>query len=106
MFIVSDYWNHCLKVFDSSGKCFHKFGEKGKADGQFSFPWNLCVEKYGNRQNVLVCDSFNGRIQQFTLDGCFTGKTVTQLGPAHVGVAQDGRILVCDSVSKKIYVLK
>ena len=54
MFIVSERWNHCLKVFDSSGKFFYKIGEKDEADGQFSGPWGLCVEKYGNRQNLLV----------------------------------------------------
>ena len=54
MFIVSDCCNNCLKVFDSSGKFLYKIGEAGKADGQLSRPWGLCVEKYGNRQNLLV----------------------------------------------------
>ena len=78
MFIVSDYWNNSLKVFDISGTFLYKIGKEGEADGQLSCPWGLCVEKYGNRQNILVCDS-NGRIQQFTVEGCFTGKTVTTL---------------------------
>ena len=47
MFIVSDVGNHYLKVFNSSGKFMYKIGEKGKADGQLSSPWGLCVEKYG-----------------------------------------------------------
>jgi hypothetical protein len=38
MIIVSDSSNHCLKVFDGSGKFLYKIGEKGKADGQLSFP--------------------------------------------------------------------
>ena len=108
MFIVSDNWNHCLKVFsDSSGKFLYKIGERGKADGQLSYPWGLCVEKYGNRQNLLVCDRCNGRIQQFTLEGCFTGKTVTGLQkPMHMATTPDGRILVSDFATKKIFVLK
>ena len=55
-FIVSDSENHCLKVFDKKGKFLYKIGEKGEADGQFSSPWGLCVEKYGDHQNLLVCD--------------------------------------------------
>ena len=107
MFIVSDYWNHSLKVFDSSGKFLYKFGKEGEADGQFRYPWGLCVEKYGNRQNLLVCDRNNGRIQQFTVEGCFTGKTVTALeNPLHIATTPDGRILVSDNETKKIYLLK
>ncbi|XP_078346145.1 E3 ubiquitin-protein ligase TRIM45-like [Oculina patagonica] len=107
MFIVSDYWNGCLKVFDSSGTFLYKIGEKGKADGQLSYPWGLCVEKYGNRQNLLVCDLGNGRIQQFTVEGCFTGKTVTGLQePRYIATTPDGRILVSDYKARKIYVLK
>ncbi|KAL9957023.1 hypothetical protein ACROYT_G038606 [Oculina patagonica] len=107
MFIVSDNLNHCLKVFDSSGKFLYKIGEEGKADGQFFNPWGFCAEKYGNRRNLLVCDRDNGRIQQFTVEGCFTGKTVSGLqDPLYIATTPDGRILVSDCKAKKIYVLK
>ena len=106
MFIVFDCCNHCLKVFDSSGKFLYKIGEAGKADGQLSRPWGLCVEKYGNRQNLLVCDWINGRIQQFTVEGRFTGKTVTKLQiPKAIATTPDGRIFV-SAVNKAVYVLK
>ena len=107
MFIVTDYWNHSLKVFDSSGTFLYTIGAKGEADEQISHPWSLCIEKYGNRENLLVCDSKNGRIQQFTVDGCFTGKTVTGLQyPVHIATTPDGRILVLDYKTKTYYVLK
>jgi len=107
MFIVSDCFNNSLKVFDSSGKFLYKIGQTGEADGQLSRPWGLCVEQYGNRQNLLVCDRLNGRIQQFTLEGCFTGKTITALqNPLHIATTPDGRILVSGYTTKKIYVLK
>ena len=107
MFIVSDRGNNSLKVFDSSGKFLNKIGKEGKAEGQFLGPWGLCVEKYGNRQNLLVCDRNNGRIQQFTVEGCFTGKTVTAVEtPIYIATTPEGRILVSDYNTKKIYVLK
>ena len=106
-FIVSDSGNHCLKVFGKAGKFLYKIGEEGEADGQFSYPWGLCVEKYGDHQSLLVCDRDNGRIQQFTMEGRFIGKTVLRLGdPNAIATTPDGRILVCDCKDKSIYVLK
>ena len=106
-FIVSDSGNHCLKVFGKAGKFLYKIGEEGEADGQFSYPWGLCVEKYGDHQCLLVCDRDNGRIQQFTMEGRFIGKTVLRLGdPNAIATTPDGRILVCDCKDKSIYVLK
>ena len=105
--IVSDFGDECLKVFDKSGKFLYKIGEKGEADGQFLFPWGLCVEKYDDHQNLLVCDRNNGRIQQFTMEGRFIGKTVIWLrDPKAMATTPDGRILICDYTDKKIYILK
>ena len=105
--IVSDSLNNSLKVFDSSGTFLYRIGETGNADGQLSCPWGLCVEKYGNRENLLVCDKNNGRIQQFTVEGHFTGKTVTGLQhPLYIATTPDGHILVSDYIAKKIYVLR
>ena len=106
-FIVSDRGNDCLKVFDESGKFLHKIGEEGEADGQFFSPCGLCVQKYGHHQYLLVCDANNKRIQQFTMDGRFIGKTVTKLiEPIAIATTPDGRFLVSDYEDKKIHILK
>ena len=106
-FIVSDSGNHCLKLFDKSGKFLYEIGEEGEADGQFASPWGLCVEKYGDHQNLLVCDRENERIQQFTMEGRFSGKTVIKLkDPRAIATTPDGRILVCDWGGEKIHILK
>ena len=106
-FIVSDSGNHCLKVFGKAGKFLYKIGEEGEADGQFSYPWGLYVEKYDDHQSLLVCDSDNGRIQQFTMEGRFIGKTIIkQRDPKAIATTPDGRILVCDYEDKNIYILK
>ena len=45
--------------------------------------------------NLLVCDCDNNRVQQFSLDGRFTGKTIPDLPrPAGIATVPDGRILV------------
>ena len=107
MLILSDTWNHCLKMFDKSGTFFLQVGEQGKGDGQLSYPWGLCVNNWDNRPSILVCDRGNGRIVQYTMQGSFTGKTVKKLTePIAIATTPDGQILVSDFQAKKIYVLK
>ena len=101
MFIVSDNRNLCLKVFDSTGKFLYKI-----ADPPFKKPWDLFVDKYGN---LLVCDNYvGGQIKQFTVDGSFTGKTVTKvkLKPCGITTTPDGRILMTDTNTKKICIIE
>ena len=105
LLFVSDSRNNCIKVFDVSGKFLYKFGEGGEGDGQFKGPFGLCVDRGGE---LLVCDQFNGRVQQFTLDGRFTRKCA--LGslrtPWGITTTEDGRILVTDYMARKIHILK
>ena len=104
MFLVSEGSNHCVKVFDQSGTFLYKFGTQGNRDGQFNLPWGMLVDK---SNNVLVCDCNNNRVQQFTLDGRFTGKTLTHLpDPFRIATAPDGRILVISYSANKVYLLK
>jgi len=102
MFIVSDSRNHCLKVYDSSGRFLHKIGEEGEADGQFKKPWGLCVDKH---DNVLVCDYDNSRIQQFTIEGRFTGKHDVE-EPWGITLAPDGNILFSESSTNRVFIMK
>ena len=107
MFIVSDSGNNCLKVFNRSGKFLRKIREKNKGDGQLNYPWGLCIEKCGDHHNILVCDPGNKRIVQFSVEGSFSGKTVTELqDPCGIATTSDGRILVGDSDVGKVYLLK
>ncbi|CAH3188056.1 unnamed protein product [Porites evermanni] len=106
-FIVSDWGDDCLKVFDNTGKFLNKIGEEGQGDGQLLGPNGLCVQKCGDHHNLLICNRANGRVDQFTVDGCFTGKTVVKLqAPTRITTTPDGLILVTDYETKKIHILK
>ena len=106
-FIVSDWGNNCLKVFDNTRNFLYKIGEKGQGDGQLVGPDGLRLQRCGNHHNLLVCDRGNGRVDQFTVEGCFTGKTVVKLqAPIRITTTPDGLILVTDFKSKKIHILK
>ena len=103
-FFVTDGGNNCIKVFDQSGTFFYKFGKQGKQDGQFMFPRGILLD---NSNNLLACDYYNNRVQQFSLDGRFTGKTITDLPrPVRIATAPDGRILVTSLTAKIIYLLR
>ena len=104
MFLVSDRDNHCIKAFDQSGTFLYKFGKEGNQDGQFNRPRGLLVD---SSNNLLVCDFGNNRVQQFSLDGRFIGKSITRLSqPMAITKAPDGRILVTSHDQKKVYILK
>ena len=105
MFLVADGGNDCIKVFDQSGAFLQKFGKQGNQDGQFNWLYGMLID---SSNNLLVCDYYNNRVQQFSLDGRFTGKSTTNLQlPIGIATAADGRILVTSSTStKKVYILK
>ena len=104
LFLVSDGGNGFIKAFDQSGTFLYKFGEEGNQDGQFDWPRGILVDI---NNNVLVCDEDNNRIQQFSLDGRFTGKSITHLPqPIGIATAPDGRILVTSYLANKVYILK
>ena len=104
IFLVTERDNHVIKAFDASNTFLYKFGEKGNQDGQFNSPCGMCLD---GSNNLLVCDYFNNRVQQFSLDGRFTGKTTVPLqSPFQIITAPDGRRLVTSLVAKKIYILR
>ena len=101
-FFVSDGGNHRITAFDKSGTFLHKFGKEGNQEGQFDCPSGLLID---SSNNLLVCDRFNNRVQQFSLDGRFTGKSITHLPePRGIAATPDGRILV--TTPEKVFILK
>jgi len=103
MFLVADGGNNCIKVFNQSETFLYKFGKQGNQGGQFKLPHGMFLE---SSNNLLVCDINNHRVQQFSLDGRLTGKTITDLPrPIGIATAPDERILVA-SAAKKVYILK
>ncbi len=84
-----------------------EWGSYGSANGQFSSPWGITVDK---DDNVWVVDSLNHRIQKFDTDGTHLGVTVGSLGSGTSefnqpkGIASDasGNIYVADYLNHRI----
>ena len=104
VFLVSDGANHCIKAFDQSGTFLYKFGKRGSKDGKFNYPYGMLVD---SNNYLLVCDRGNNRVQQFSLDGRFTGKSIAEITkPIGIARTPDGRILVTSDAVKKVYILR
>ena len=93
--VVTGFWKSGIQVMSRVWK-------KGNQDGQLNYPTGLLID---SSDNLLVCDQWNNRVQQFSLDGRFTGKSITHLShPRGVAATPDGRILV--TTPKKIFISK
>ena len=69
--------------------------------------WVHGVQKCGDHHNLLVCERNNGRVDQYTLEGCFTGKTDYKFkSPTGIATTPDGLILVSGYEAKQIFILK
>ena len=105
-FIVSDYGDHSIKVFNLEGDIIATFGKQGSKDGEFNRPYYLSVNKEGL---LMVCDERNHRVQVFELSGKFvtkfgskgseSGEFRNPVCTANIG---DGRIVVCDTNNSRI----
>ena len=108
--IVSDYGDNSVKLFDRKGNFLYKFGKEGNADGEFSTPFCLSMNKAGH---LMVCDAVNHRIQVFDLSVEFVAKFGTKgsgIGefdrPVSVAVLSDGKIVVSDLGNSRIQIFE
>ena len=102
-FIVSDFDNATVKFYDNTGRFLYKIREPH----QLREPLGPCLQKCGDHHNLLVCDQNSGRVDQYTLEGCFTGKTDYKFkSPTGIATTPDGLILVSGYEAKQIFILK
>ena len=59
---VASCGGHCVSVFTTEGEYVTLFGKRGSGEGDFTYPWGVCVDKDGY---VYVCDANNSRVQIF-----------------------------------------
>ena len=51
---------HKVSVFTMEGEYVTSFGQRGNGEGEFKYPWGVCVDK---DVFVYVCDCNNNRVQ-------------------------------------------
>lgn len=94
---VSDTMNKRVQVFDMEGKPLLKFGQEGKKQGQFSFPYGIAGDSQGN---IYVADLYNGCISVFDNNGKFI-KYFAEKKPEEKTIDTPGGLRIIDN---KVYV--
>ena len=61
--IMSDYWKHCVFVFNQEGEQIHKFGKGGQGIGEFYYPWGIALDNTGHI--IVVCEKDTNCLQFF-----------------------------------------
>lgn len=89
--IVADSSNHCVKVFDSTGRFQLKFGSLGSGDGQMKHPRGVCVDPNGD---IVVADQDNNRISLYSRDGKFIRHVLNIHRPWGVALTENGYMAV------------
>jgi DNA-binding beta-propeller fold protein YncE len=106
---VSDLQNHRILVLDkATGQKIFTIGSAGSADGQLYHPTNLAITNNGN---LLVSDTTNFRVVEFTPDGRYVrqiGEIGTSFGkfarPKGIAVDREGRIYVVDAAFENVQI--
>ena len=110
--IITDTFNHCLRLIDYTGEFVEKIGHEGKAAGQFMEPVAVAISKEDNC--IFVTERGNTRVQKFTSHGTHLLKFGQRVLYGHQfndpwGVAvspADGDIYVSDWDKNRVYIYK
>lgn len=94
---------HNVVVSDLLGNLLFKFGQRGRAAGQFNYPTDIALDASGN---IYVLDTLNFRVQVFDPSGHFLrefGEQGTADGsfqiPKGLAVSPQGDVYVTDALA-------
>lgn len=95
-----------IVVFDQSGNLLRSWGTTGSGDGQFTGPQSLALD---NKGHLYVADSYNYRVQKFTVEGEFLIKWGTQGSqpgqfnlPSAIAWGSNGIVYVGEAFNRRI----
>ena len=104
---VAEYSNHCITKLTTEGQYIKRFGSKGSAPDQLSWPSSLTI----NNNLVYVSEEGNNRVSIFDTNGTFIhcfGKGRSGEGEFNVprGITTDtfGNLFVSDTYNNRIVV--
>lgn len=95
---VADFGNSRLRIYDRAGKLAGGWGSRGDGPYEFRDPCGVAI----SGQNVYVADTWNGRIQWFSLAGEWKGTAPGLVGPRGVAASPDGTVWAADTGSHRI----
>jgi sugar lactone lactonase YvrE len=93
LFVADGYGNARVHHFSAAGALLNSWGEVGTGPGQFHLPHGIGLD---GRENVIVCDRENDRLQFFDRSGRFLAMWTDVLRPTDVAVDRDGLVYVSE----------
>ncbi|CAH1249841.1 TRIM3 [Branchiostoma lanceolatum] len=93
LIFVTDCGAHKVCVFDLDGNLKFKFSKYGENEGELQWPTGITLDPAGN---IIVLNSFNGRLQVFGPDGTYLRTVAVVKGghPHGIALTPDGHIAV------------
>jgi DNA-binding beta-propeller fold protein YncE len=98
VYVSDGYGNNRIVQFDARGKFAKTWGRGGKGPGEFNLPHAVRVD---SRQQILVGDRENKRIQVFDRDGKVLA-IWEGFAPYGLEIDQEGAVFVADAVAHRI----
>ena len=95
---VADFGHSRLRIFDADGGSLGGWG--GRGSGEYGFKELCGVAIDGDA--LYVADTWNGRIQGYTLAGLLRASVGELYGPRGVAVAPNGRVWVSDTGNHRV----
>jgi DNA-binding beta-propeller fold protein YncE len=95
---VADFGGSRLRVFDPAGGYLGGWGGKGADKYGFNNPTAVAV----SGDTVYVADTWNGRVESFSLAGSPKASVTALYGPRGVAVAPGGAVVVADTGNNRL----
>ena len=95
---VADFGSSRLRVFDAQGGHLGGWGGRGNGAHGFNQPCGVAIRG----DDLYVADTWNGRIEFFTLGGERKAVVSELYGPRGVAVAPDGTVWVADTGNNRL----
>ncbi|MFY9549892.1 MAG: NHL repeat-containing protein, partial [Thermoanaerobaculia bacterium] len=97
---VADFGNSRLRVFDSAGGYLGGWGGKGAGTHAFNNPTAVAI----SGDTVYVADTWNGRVEAFSLAGEPKAVVAGLYGPRGVAVGPGGAVFVSDTGNSRLMI--
>ena len=109
IWVVADWSNHCVYIFDDKDQLVRKFGSNGSNNGQFSYP---CGVAFDSHNHLYVADHGNDRVQKFDTNDNYLlqfgskGTSDGQLNSPYGVTVHNDKVYIADSNNKRISVFQ
>jgi DNA-binding beta-propeller fold protein YncE len=97
---IADFGNSRIRIFDRDGGFLGGWGGRGNATYSLREPCSVSIRG----DDVYVADTWNGRVQHFSLSGEAKGVAGELYGPRGVAAGPDGRVWVADTGNHRLAV--